>query len=507
MLINQITKKETEQLQKRFEAFDGMLENKQQALGYMKHDPSLFAYFFFRDDRGKRFKTLPWQDKFLNSKHKRRLLCCARQIGKSTTAGILALHAAYFNPGYTILVVSRTKDQAMEFVYRMRKFLNTSRFTIWQELQPRKNENKKEIILQSETKGIESRIIVVPCTDAALGYSANIVIGDEAARWENGDYVFREVIEPTTTWTEGDIYLLSTPAGKQGFFWQCYNLQDNWEVYQFDWHANPFLTKEYMDAKRKIHTSLSWAMNSDAKFVVSQNAYFTPMEIDGSINVESGLGYKGESPVVVGVDFGKVNDNCIIDIGCVLDPTKPKNEQVVRLLDRRVKPLGTDYAIILEELKAINLSMNHPHFVLDVTSGEVPSDFLKQAGCAVTPFKFTIQSKILLMNNLKVLMQQNRLQIPEARELRDQLEMFEYEVSEVNQDRMKLHAPEGKHDDEVDALALMCHGLTEGIGYLDSEFVGVTGTARSKSIQGDKVKELEKNFSSFLKKNSSNITY
>lgn len=450
---------------------DTLLENKKEALGYMKDDPTMFAYFFFTNDRGERFKALPWQDKFLNSKSKKRLLNCARQIGKSTTAGILCLHKAYFNPGFTILVISRTKEQAMEFVYRMRKFLNTSRFTIWKELQPRKNENKREIIIRSEKKGVESRIIVVPATDAGLGYSANIVVGDECAVWENGDYLFREVIEPTTTWTDGDIYLLSTPRGKQGFFWDCYNMQDIWEVYQFDWHSNPFLTDAYMADKRKIHTAESWAMNYEAKFVVSQSAYFTPNEITQSISSEAGQGWKGETPIVVGVDFGKVNDSCVIDIGTIINPEKKNTEQIIRLLDRRVKPLGTDYAVILEELKAINSMMKPATFVLDVTSGDTPSDLLRASGVPTEPYKFTLQSKITLMNNLKVLMQQKRIQIPDSRDLREQLEVFEYTLSEINQDRMKLHAAEGYHDDEVDALALMTYGLTKRFGYLSASLI------------------------------------
>ncbi|KKL12064.1 hypothetical protein LCGC14_2539540, partial [marine sediment metagenome] len=129
MIINKITEKEEEYLKKKFEAFDTLLENKKEALGYMKKDATLFAYFFFKNDMGTRFKALSWQDKYFNSKSHRRLLCCARQIGKSTVAGIDSLHKAYFNPGFTILTVSRTKEQAMELVYRMRRFLNTSRFT------------------------------------------------------------------------------------------------------------------------------------------------------------------------------------------------------------------------------------------------------------------------------------------------------------------------------------------------------------------------------------------
>ena len=458
-MINKISEEEKKNLEKKFESFDRFRATKKEIVGYIKNDPTLFAYFFFKDNKGNKFKALPWQDKFLNSKSKRRLLCCSRQIGKSTITGILAIYKAYFNPGFTILVVSRTKDQAMEVVYRMKQFMKTSTYDfLWQELRKdKKHENKKEIILRSSEKGAaESRIIVVPATDAALGFSADIVICDEAARWEDGDRVFREDIEPTTSWTEGDIYLLSTPRGRQGFFYEFYNMPDVWEVYEFDYRVNPHNTPEKVKQLKKLHTTASFAMNYLAKFVANENQYFTPEEINSSISSQACLGYKGEEIVSVGVDFGKVNDYCVIDIGTVLSTS---NEPVIRLIDRRVKPLGTDYSIVLSELEAINEALKPRIFVLDVTSGEIPSDMLRVRGLPVDPFKFTIPSKIKIMNNLKVLMQQRRLQIPNVKEIVSQLEMFQYSLSKMNQDRMQLHAPKGFHDDEVDALALMAYGL------------------------------------------------
>ena len=462
-------------LEKKFEAFDLLLERGKPVLGYLKTDPTLFAYFFFKDDRGERFRALPWQDKFLNSKSKRRILCCARQIGKSTVSGILALWFAFFNPGFTILVVSRTLPQAQEFVYRMRKFLNTSNHHfIWKTLTPKGKENKHEIILKTPEKKVESRIIVVPATDAALGYTANIVIGDEAARWEQGDYVFKEVMEPTVTWTAGDIYLLSTPNGKTGFFWECFNLPEIWEIHHHDWHANPHLTEEYMADKRKLHTSLSWAVNYEAKFVVSQTSYFNPNNIASAVSSDAGHGAAGCNSLVISCDFGKIQDKCVIHIGNIINPGDKTHEQVVMLLERIVKPLGTDYASIVSELKDLYKRLKPRKMILDATGvGEAPSDMLIKVGIPVEAIKFSIQKKADIMGNLKILFEQSRIKIPKETELISQLESFEYEYTENG--NIKLHAPEGYHDDEVDALALLSWGLTRS-GF---SYVGLVSTGSS----------------------------
>jgi len=457
MIINKISGEEKVYLDKKFKAFDTLLENKKVALGYIKNDPSLFAYYFFTNRERKRFKVLPWQDKFLNSKAHKKLMACSRQVGKSTTSAIDALHRAYWNDEYVVLIVSRTRPQAKELVYKMKTFLKTSRYINY--LMPTGKESMFEVIIKNPNKKTESRILVVPATDAALGYSADYVIGDEAARWENGDYIFHEVIEPTTAWTKGDISLLSTPEGKIGFFWECFN-SEYWECYNFDYTVNPYFSEKEIQEKRDTLTVDAFARQYEAKFVASEAAYFNYRDINRAVNKELGF----ETPTIgksycIGVDFGKINDKCVIHIGTIENPESPSHEQIVLLVKRIVKPLGTDYATIMAELKDLNLKYNYPRFVLDATGvGEAPSDILSKQGIKTEAVKFSIRSKLDIFSNLKILFEQSRIKIPKEKELIDQLQLFEYEYTVSNQ--MKLHHPEGGHDDECDALALMAWGFS-----------------------------------------------
>jgi len=56
----------------------------------------------------------PWQADVLRSGHPRILLNCCRQAGKSQTAAILAVHAAVYEPGSLVLLVSRSQRQSSE---------------------------------------------------------------------------------------------------------------------------------------------------------------------------------------------------------------------------------------------------------------------------------------------------------------------------------------------------------------------------------------------------------
>jgi len=471
MIINSISPEEELRLKAKFESFDVLME-KGAALGYLKLDPSLFAYFFFQDGEGQRFRVTAWQDKFLNSNNPRKLLCCCRQIGKTTVVSIDALHKAFFHNQYTILVVSRTKPQAKEVVYRMKTFLKTSRFTTWKELLPGKKENQFEIIITNPNRKTESRIIVVPATDAALGYTASKVLCDEAAYWEDGDYVFKEVIQPTTTWTKGDICLLSTPGPKAGFFWEAYNNPD-WEVYHFDWKFHPKLTADDISRIKRGMTSLEFARQYEAKFTAGTNNYFNPKDIENAKSDKAGVGaLPADASLMAGVDFGKVNDNSVIYLGFVENPSAPVNEQIVRVFRRISKPLGTNYDIVLGEIKGLYhlFKDNWRGIILDTTSGEPPADILIADGVpGVIKFAFSWKSKPEIYSNLNILLEQKRLRIPDELELINQLELMEYEYT--SDARMKVFHPVGGHDDECDALAMLCYALVKNAGGVSLSFV------------------------------------
>jgi hypothetical protein len=352
------------------------------------------------------------------------------------------------------VIVSSTKPQAIEFIRKIKDLVKSSPMHVFFKIVMKERESKSEITLKNHKTNTESRIISVPATDAARGYSADLVIVDEAAFIENGDYIFNQVVEPMTQATKGKIMLLSTPNGKQGFFWNCYN-SPYWSVYQFDWTANPNTTEKEMEEKKKRMTTMEFKSEYEAQFMASKAAYFNPIDIKNCISKDAGLGCKGEN-VIVGVDFGKIKDYAVIYMGKI---DRNKEDYVITVLDRRVKPLGTNYANIIGELKNIQDTIKPNLFVLDATGvGEAPSDIMREYGAIVEPVKFSLGSKADIFSNLKIHFEQKKVKIPNCLDLINQLELFEYEYTESG--NIKLHAPEGGHDDECDALALMVWGLS-----------------------------------------------
>ncbi|HEC66437.1 MAG TPA: hypothetical protein ENI23_14215, partial [bacterium] len=295
---NEINKQDQLNLQKKFDLVDSA-DTTKSWIGHLKLDPSIFAYHFFKDPKGNPLKVYPHQDLILNDKSKRILLNIARQTGKSTSAAILALHTAYWNDNSLVIIMSATKPQALEVVRKIKTFLNTARFTVFKAIMPKGKENKAEVELKNPGAKTISRIISVPATDAARGYSPQLVICDEMAFWEDAETIFNQVVLPMVDATGGSIMALSTPNGRHGPHWNCYNSK-HWSVYHFDWHANPLNTSEIMEMKKDTMTNLQFKAEYEADFVSSQSSYFTVNEINQSKNEDAGAGWKGETNICVG---------------------------------------------------------------------------------------------------------------------------------------------------------------------------------------------------------------
>jgi hypothetical protein len=159
------------------------------------------------------------QMEVLGSTAKRGILNCSRQWGKSTVAGIKAVHRAYTVPGSLVVVASPSERQSAEFVQKVKPWVRKLGIT------PRGDGNNKTSLLFPNG----SRIIGLPGNENTLrGFSSvSLMIIDEAARVD--DEIYR-ALRPMLAVTNGDLWLLSTPAGRRGFFYE------NWISTGAEWH-------------------------------------------------------------------------------------------------------------------------------------------------------------------------------------------------------------------------------------------------------------------------------
>ena len=142
---------------------------------------------------------------------KRGILNCTRQWGKSTIAAAKAVHRAYTRPGSLVLVASPTERQSAEFLRK------AAAMTQNLGIKPR-GDGDNAISLQYPNR---SRIVGLPGTEATVrGFSAvSLLLIDEAARVED---VMYKSLRPMLAVGDGDLWLMSTPYGKRGFFYDAW---------------------------------------------------------------------------------------------------------------------------------------------------------------------------------------------------------------------------------------------------------------------------------------------
>ena len=164
---------------------------------------------------------------FLQSQAKRGIVNCSRQWGKSTVAAIKAIHRAWTVPGCLVLVASPTERQSGEFLAKVRT-LASSGLPIGA---ARGLRGRTRLSLRFPNG---SRIVGLPGRSEAniRGFSAvSMLIIDEAARVT--DALYRS-LRPMLAVGNGDLWLLSTPNGRNGFFYEEFAVggEQRWERIQ-----------------------------------------------------------------------------------------------------------------------------------------------------------------------------------------------------------------------------------------------------------------------------------
>jgi hypothetical protein len=176
----------------------------------------------------------------LDANTRRLILCCNRQWGKSTVIALKALHHALEHPKSTIVVVSKSEKQGGELITRIRNFAGLLPL-------PGKRVPGYEYSLQLPNG---AKIYAIAHNEeSAPSRTANIVIYDEAARVS--DTMFSATL-PFIAATGGHVWILSTPNGQVGFFYNFWHDRDpQWTRIFSTVDDCPAIARDYLDLHRR----------------------------------------------------------------------------------------------------------------------------------------------------------------------------------------------------------------------------------------------------------------
>jgi hypothetical protein len=211
----------------------------------------------------------------LLSTSKRGILNCTRQWGKSTVSVAKALHLAFTVPKSEILVASPGERQSAEWMRKARNMLFQMEMD-----PPGDGDNAISIELPNR-----SRIVGLPGTEGTVrGFSAvSLLLIDEAARVEDAMY---NALRPMLAVGDGDLWLMSTPNGKQGFFYE------SWEHGGEDWMRVrvpvtecPRISKKFIEEQRRV-LGKWFDQEHMCEFTASMTGVFDRDVVEGAIDEE-----------------------------------------------------------------------------------------------------------------------------------------------------------------------------------------------------------------------------
>ena len=236
-----------------------------------------------------------WQEEVLSTEGN---IClrAGRQVGKSTVISVKAGEYAVKNKNKTILIIASVERQAyllfektLDYIYRQHpKMIKKGK----------DRPTKHRILLENG-----SQIYSLPTGLSGYGirgFTIDLLIADEAA------FIPEEVwtsVTPMLAITKGNIILLSTPCGKSGYFYNCFN-NDSFTRFHVSSEDCPRKNDQFLNEEKKRMTKMQYAQEYLGEFIDELRQFFPTELIKECMKLDKGE--IGMGDYFLGVDVARM---------------------------------------------------------------------------------------------------------------------------------------------------------------------------------------------------------
>jgi hypothetical protein len=436
----------------------------------LAEDPVFFAVLMCAD---KWLVDAPDHQKLLRDMNPRQVAVCGRGWGKSLVFSRKNLWLLFTKPKVESLIVSSTQRQSMimfDYCY----------FTIrdnplMREMIQRPGTTRTVIRLKPPLGG---RLIALPCSpDKLRGYHPDWIFIDEASIVPS-EMITSEIMMMLTKPNAG-LVMAGTPMAFEHVFRKAFLDRRRYSVHHYPSYTSPLVSQQQLNEWREMMTKEEWEREVEALWVEVAHTFFPMNLIVTCIDPELG---NPDSPnqyiedieranpaqlkgtYFAGLDLGKQVDYSVL---AVVQLTE-KGE--VRLVHKRQLPLGTPYPDVVAYVARAHQIFNFQVLYVDKTGiGDAIVDELQQIKVAnVKGLFFTDVEKENMLNHLKLLMEKHQLKIlGDDTQLIAQINEQQYEYLKPKTARERIHLKfwhqQGRHDDQLYALALACLATTQAV--------------------------------------------
>ncbi len=267
--------------------------------------------------------------------------------------------------------------------------------------------------------------------------------------------VWSEIIHPImvanpSAWT----WFLGTPRGKRDLFYKLEHAyqqmrergaDSEWYGMKLKASESGIITPEALAEARRTTTEDYFKQEMECEFLDGAGTFFKKLEevlYEPSANHRE-LVIHPKKRYQIGIDWAKVNDYTVIT------PFDLSNFYVYP--QERFNQI--DYNLQQARAEAAYLKHNKARVQMDSTGVGTPIfDSLRRAIPRLEEYLFTEQSRKDLLENLKMLIETQKIRIPNDPVLIGEMQSFQYQLTPRG--KVRIGCPENKHDDTVMSLAL-----------------------------------------------------
>lgn len=392
-------------------------------------------------------KPTKYQINYLASKKRFAVLVWHRRARKSRTAlnkQVMRIMART-EPGVCYYVLP-TYRQAKQVVWDA--LINDH---IPPDIYTKKNDSELAIYYKN---GVIQRFIGAEDPDKHRGTNPFDVVFDEYS--EQSETIWTAIFQPVLMENGGTATFVFTPKGKNHSWKLLQMARDNelwfWSVLGVK-DTNVFGDEELEEIKRNTPQSL-YAQEYECEFLDGAGQFFRRIRQN---LYDKGIPMTEEGDFHLGVDLAKYQDWTVITPfnlnHFVAYPQERFNQVDWNLQKARIEASARRFSNALVWPDATGLG--------DPIVEDLRNNGLRIGGENSEGFKFTEQSRMNLLNNLAILLEQDKIKLPDDEGLLTELESFRYTLTENG--KIRVTVPDGMTDDRVMSLALSVWGVREPI--------------------------------------------
>lgn len=370
-----------------------------------------------------------WQKKVLATKGN---ICLrsGRQVGKSTIISIKAAKFAAENENKSILVIAAVERQAYYLFEKILAYLS---------------DNHRNLIKKGKDRPTKSHIklkngSIIRCLPTGLsgfgirGYTVDLLIADEAHFIPEDVWI---AVTPMLATTWGDVWLLSTPHGSQGYYYECF-FDKNFTQFHVSSEDCPRIDKDWLAREKKRMTSVQYAQEYLGDFMKELKQFFPAELIKKCMTVKRG-GAVPYGDKFMGVDVAGMGGDETVLVG--LNRKKEKLRQFymdvrtkTRLTDTVTRILDNDkkynYKKIYIDDGGLGVGVFDPLLAEEQTRRKVEAINNSSRSLEYDSTRTKRLLKEDLYSNLKNLMEKGEIEIFAEPEIRLSLESIQIEETE-----------------------------------------------------------------------------